>query len=71
MTVQQVADEIEESMLRISRCFIPGMKFTFVARQPGNDETALIKTDDDLVDVSRLVKVYAERDLAPRDSGGK
>lgn len=36
--------------------FKPGMKLTFIARLPGNDEADMVVTDDKLAEVAALVQ---------------
>lgn len=59
--VQMVANEIEKAMVKLSKHFTTGMKLTFVMRDPANDECVLIKTDDVLSEVSRVLEIYAGR----------
>jgi hypothetical protein len=62
MKLDMVAWEIEKVLVKLSKLFTSGMKLTFVVRDPKNDDAVLIKTDDDLADLARVIAIYAKRD---------
>lgn len=59
--VSYVANEIEKALVRLSRHFASGTKLTFIMRDPANDECVLIKTDDELGEVARVLGIYSQR----------
>jgi hypothetical protein len=56
--------EIEKHLAKMTELFVPEAKLTFMMRIPGNDETVIIGTSDDLAEVSRIFKLYDERHKA-------
>ncbi len=59
--VKTVAAEIERHLNEIAPLFVPGVRFTFIARVPGNDEADMLLTIDDLVMVKRLIQRRIDR----------
>jgi len=48
MTLEEVNQEVNFCLNRISKCFKPEAKLTFLARIPNNDEADYVLTNDDL-----------------------
>ncbi len=44
--VQRLHYQINDALEELSRLFVPGMKLTFIARKPGNDEADVLVGDD-------------------------
>lgn len=47
--------------------FVPGMKLTFIARDPSNPEADFLMTEDDLVEVAELLVRSSKREDARKD----
>ncbi len=71
MTTDDIAEVVRGFLFELSACFIPGMKLTFIARFPGDDESALIITADNLKELSELLVKYDFREKAetPKPTG--
>ncbi|MGZ3349639.1 MAG: hypothetical protein ACXU89_11910 [Xanthobacteraceae bacterium] len=46
MSVQELHNEIAAALGQLSDLFVPGMKLSFIARMPGNDEADVLVSDD-------------------------
>lgn len=56
LTVNDLHVEIASTLECLSRLFVPGMKLTFIARLPGNDEADVLVSDDDMQGISGVVQ---------------
>lgn len=54
--LQKTAAEIERHLNEIAPLFKPGMKLTFIARMPGNNEADLLMTIDDLEQIKAVIE---------------
>lgn len=54
--LQQTAMEIERHLNEIAPLFKPGMKLTFIARMPGNNEADFLMSIDDLAQAKAVIE---------------
>jgi hypothetical protein len=52
---------IDKFMVGLAKYFNPGIEITVIVRNPKDDESFLLLSNDDLHDLSRAVKLYADR----------
>lgn len=62
MRVEDLRLEIGGYLAEIAELFKPGMKLTFIARMPGNDEADVLITDDSMGGIEGVVRRSASRE---------
>jgi hypothetical protein len=64
MTTTELHHEICDALEDLSRLFVPGMKLTFIARFPGNDEADVLVSDDQIPEIIALARRRADAESA-------
>lgn len=64
MDLKLVQLRISDHLEKMENMFRPGVKVTFLARTPGNDEADFVMTNDDLSDA---INALERRKLAGKD----
>ena len=53
--IQHVHFAVNDALIELEKLFVPGMKLTFIARLPGNDEADCLITNDTTEGIAALV----------------
>lgn len=63
MELEKVKEIISGKLSELEPLFVKGMKLTFIARYPGQSETELVITEDDLDDVIETLRRSKSREF--------